>query len=288
MPAINESSAIYLPNRMLSQHQAVLTLIKSRIESPELNKLNWLDLACGQGQIIANCEYIFSPECCRKIEYTCVDAIQKYCLQAELIARKVFYDAKPIVCDIDKCFELKELKEKFFDIITLTNSVHEMTPQQIANIFVTSISKLKQEGLMFIYDMESLQNPELGAIPWEGKDIEKVFHDVFRAAGVSAYFPTVAIWPHKTCKGWNIQIERKYLKIPQRTLESKRVQMLDVASKGIQDILERKLIKIHRALSSAARYGLDVGEEQKEIVELLYEYWAISRALNIPLKIPVR
>jgi ubiquinone/menaquinone biosynthesis C-methylase UbiE len=39
---------------MLTQHQAALTLLQRLLADPGVSQLNWLDLACGKGQIITH------------------------------------------------------------------------------------------------------------------------------------------------------------------------------------------------------------------------------------------
>lgn len=287
MPSIFDSSAVYHPGRVLPQHQAVLTLIKDRVENPEMSKFSWLDLACGRGQIIANCNFIFSEECCQKIEYLGIDVIQEYCLQTEREACSIFQNVRTIVCEIDQ-FERFLDPHQLFDVVTLTNTVHEITPEQIAKTFVAGLCRLKYNGIMFIYDMESLPDPELGAIPWDGKDIEQVFHSVLKVAGIKTYYPAVSIWPHKSCKCWHMQINRSHLKITPKALKARRKQMIDIASDKLRFLLKKRLIDIHQALSAACRYGAESDEEQIEIERLLYYFWSISRALGNHIKIPLR
>ena len=54
MTGIADSSAFRDRERLLSQHQAALTLLQARLSTPGAPQLRWLDLACGRGQIIVS------------------------------------------------------------------------------------------------------------------------------------------------------------------------------------------------------------------------------------------
>lgn len=60
MPAISDSSAVLDDARVLSQHQAALTVLKVKILAADTAPKRWLDLACGQGQIIRHLADSFS------------------------------------------------------------------------------------------------------------------------------------------------------------------------------------------------------------------------------------
>lgn len=284
MPSLAASSAEFAVDRIWPQHQAVLTLIKDRVEDPHKDSFKWLDLGCGRGQILANIGRVLSRDSCSKIQYTGFDVVQDHCLQAEKFAKDLFADAQIQVCDIEK-FELYLGTDELFDAVTLTNTVHEITPEQVAATFVAALCRVNGDGFVFMYDMESLPRLELGAVPWLGKEIEHVFHRLLESAGETIYLPTVSTWPHKSCVGWNLQINRNHLQIPTETLNSRRVVMESGASQIIRELLAKRLLDIHQALTVASRYGLESGEEHTEIQRLTYDFWAIARVLGFPLNL---
>jgi ubiquinone/menaquinone biosynthesis C-methylase UbiE len=284
MPSLAASSSELSVGRVWPQHQALLTLIKDRVENPNRRSFKWLDLACGRGQILTNIGHVLSPENCSKIEYRGFDVVQGYCLQAERIAKEFFPNAQIQVCEIDK-FELHLEPEESFDAITLTNTVHEITPEQVAAIFVSTLCRVNDDGIVFMYDMESLPALELGAIPWLGKEVEQVVHRLLLEAGENTYRPTVATWPHKTCIGWNIQLNRSHLTVTPDAVQSRRAEMIKGASGLIRDLLGKRLLDINQALSSVSRYAEGDGAEQSDVQRLAYDFWAISRALGLPLRV---
>lgn len=284
MPSLANSNADFAPDRVWPQHQAALTLIKNRIEDPGLVSFSWLDLACGRGQILANIGRVLSKESCAKIRYEGFDVVQEFCLKAERLANSFFSTARIQVSEIDK-FELLLEPNEQFDVITLTNSVHEISPSQVASTLVSALSRANERGIVFVYDMESLPNLELGAIPWLGAEIEQVLHCLLREAGETSYLPTVATWPHKSCIGWHLQVNRGHIRVSEAELRSRRGAMVEAATGVIRALLEKRLLDIHQALTALSRYGSGSAEETIEIQRLTYDYWAISRALGGPLVI---
>ena len=282
MPSLADSNADYVPDRVWPQHQAALTLIKHRIEDPNLTSFSWLDLACGRGQILANIGRVLSKETCAKIRYEGFDVVQEFCLKAEQLANTYFLSARIQVSEIDK-FELLLEPDDQFDVVTLTNTVHEISPQQVAGTLVSALSRANPSGILFMYDMESLPNLELGAVPWQGAEIEQILHCLLRAAGETSYLPTVATWPHKSCVGWHLQVNRGHIQVSGDDLKMRRGQMLEAATNVIRALLEKRLLDVHQALTALSRYGSGSGEETLEIQRLTYDYWAISRALGGPL-----
>lgn len=285
MACIADSSAIFNSTSTFPQHQALLTLIKDRIENPNKNIFQWLDLACGRGQILANLSQEFSENCCKKIEYFGIDIVEKYCRQIEKIAQSQMLNAKTEVCDIVQFDRILKSAQKF-DAVTMTNSLHEITPKNLAATFVSGIARLKPDGFFFLYDMESLAEPELGAIPWQGKDIERIFHDLLIEAGTSNYLPSVSLWKHSSCTGWHIQICRNHLCITDEVFKKNRDNLVEKATNSIRKLLILRLLDLEQILSSIARCGAE-GQEKKEIKKKLYDFFAIYSALKMNYELPL-
>jgi ubiquinone/menaquinone biosynthesis C-methylase UbiE len=49
-----DAKATLNKERLFAQHQAALTILQRELDSPKIKKYNWLDLACGKGQIIVH------------------------------------------------------------------------------------------------------------------------------------------------------------------------------------------------------------------------------------------
>jgi hypothetical protein len=63
-----------------------LTLLGSLVSNPAHQTVNWLDLACGEGQILTGMHNGFAEEDRRKIAYTGFDRMDAYLRATEKIA----------------------------------------------------------------------------------------------------------------------------------------------------------------------------------------------------------
>jgi hypothetical protein len=50
----------------------------------------------------------------------------------------------------------------------------------------------------------------------------------------------------------------------------------------IQVILKRKLAQTRKALEALTRFGSETGQEAADKEKLLFDFWAITRALEVP------
>lgn len=279
---IADSAAVLLRGRVLAQHQSALVLVRERTQNPDVKKLKWLDLACGRGQILVNVENVIPEKRRQKIDYLGFDVSLEHARDTEKRACSLFSNGRVKICEL-ACFENFLDDGESFDFITLTNTVHEISPEDLARTIVAALCRAKPDGCVFLYDMETLPTFELGAIPWSGEEVESIIHQILTAAGVPAEaLPDVAIWPHKSCQCWNLQVHRNHF--AEVDLVKKREAMIAIATRSIRSLLEEKLLATSTALDSAARFGSETTDEEREILRLLYDYWAISRALGLPVE----
>ena len=276
---IADSSAV-LQDRVLVQHQAALSVIRSFTQDPSLDEVIWLDLACGRGQILVNVENAIPQERRAKVSYIGVDISNAYAREAKERASRLFGSARVEVCDIQN-FERVLGNSEAFHVITFTNTVHEIHPEDLADALVSLLCRLAPGGCLFAYDMERLPVPELGAVPWKGIEVEKIFHAILRQIGVQeSALPDVAVWPHRTCSCWNLQLHRHHIDIDD--LGALREGMTLAAATSIREILGEKLVETYTALSTACEYGCETEGERVSVQALLFEFWAIARALGLP------
>jgi hypothetical protein len=165
-----------------------------------------------------------------------------------------------------------------FDLITLTNTVHEVLPVQLASVLIESIERLTITGCLFVYDMESVEPPELGAVPWTSGEIAKILESLLASLGIVGYEPAVGQWRHRNCDAWNVQIYRNHLSVSAATLAANRNQAHDRTAATIRQLLSDKLEQCSKALEKLTEYGAETADEQNEKGRLLYEFWALSRA----------
>lgn len=168
MSSIADSSAVLEPDRMLAQHQAALTLLQGMLDDPHHQNVRWLDLACGKGQIISHLDRNLTPRARTKLSFVGYDIENHHTRTAQQIAERM----QLAHCDFDvgdlAAFHRSEKTAGPWDFITLTNTVHEIRPQSLASLLMECIARLDTSGCLFVYDMDRLSTPELGAVLWTG------------------------------------------------------------------------------------------------------------------------
>jgi len=277
--SIADSDAFFDPERMLAQHQAALTLLQGMLSDPHKPLISWLDLASGRGQIISHLKKNLSETERKKIAYQGYDIDNSHSRTAAKIAESMGLAKYG--------FEIGEIRQFWergstggpFDFITLTNTVHEIQPQCLAEILARCVERLSTNGRLFIYDMEKLPVPELGAVLWTAAEIKTILTDLFRALGSVNYEPSVGTWTHRTCNGWNAQLIRSHMQLPEK-VHDRSAEAITLTAKRIALLLEHKLKVTKTALESLTRFGAETEEEASNKEGLLFQFWALSRALE--------
>jgi SAM-dependent methyltransferase len=281
MPSIADSDAVFDRERMLAQHHAAVTLLQGILSNPNVKQVRWLDLACGRGQIIAHLQNNLSPEERAKLHFVGYDIDNNNTRHAQKIAHSL---------GLAKCefgigeltgFSRDERTNGPWDFITLTNTVHEINPASLARILVAGIERLGDTGCLFVYDMDRLSTPELGAVLWTGPEATVILGTLCNALGCAGYKPPVGTWPHRSCNGWNAQIQRAHMQLPS-DWKSRLEAAVDATAKCIEDVLKQKLIEVRKALEGLTLFGPETEEEAGDKEKLLYDFWAIFRALEVP------
>ncbi len=280
MITIADSTAFRDAQRVLPQHQAALTLLQARLSAPDTHRLSWLDLACGRGQIIVSLDENLSAEAREKIEYWAYDLNQDFVRETRKTAERLGFASLETrvgeLSDFDRILPAN----LFFDFITLTNTIHEIEPIHLSNLLVRCLVRLTDTGTLFIYDMDRIKPPELGALPWSRDDIRRILCRMLDALGATAYRPEVGLWNHRTCNGWNVPLQRQHLNVSRVDAEVKVNTAVQETGDEILQILKRRLVECRASLETLTLYGAETSEEQDEKEGLLFEFWALSRALE--------
>lgn len=280
MTPIADSNAVRDRDRVLPQHQAALTLLQARLSTPSATQVRWLDLACGRGQILASLDANLSDQARSKLEYWAYDLNSDYSRETMRTAQVLgFASLEFRVGDLTNFTHLLPADTRF-DFITLTNTVHEFEPSQLARLLVDALSRLTDVGTLFIYDMERIVPPELGAVPWTRDEIRGIIFCILDALGASEYRPEVGLWVHRTTNGWNVQLQREHLGILQDAIAERMETAVAAGTGVIAAALSRRLDECRRALETLTRYGAATAEEEDDKQRLLFEFWALSRALG--------
>jgi 2-polyprenyl-3-methyl-5-hydroxy-6-metoxy-1,4-benzoquinol methylase len=260
--SIADSSAFRDDGRILPQHQAALTLLQSCLSAPDTKRVVWLDLACGRGQIIASLDDNLSESARSKIEYWAYDLDQRFARETRKTAERMgFAKFEARVGDLAD-FNRILPSEIYFDFITLTNTVHEVEPDSLANILVNCVGRLSDMGILFIYDMERITPLELGALPWSRDDIRRIVHRMIEALGSMSYRPEIGRWTHKSCNGWNVQIQKQHLNSGncEKNIETNAIEKTRTE---IADVLSKRLVDCRMSLEMLTMYGPETAKEQE-------------------------
>lgn len=280
MTTIADSNAFRDPGRVLPQHQAALTLLQDRLSAPGISRVSWLDLACGRGQIIVSLDENLSAEARAKIEFWAYDLDNNFARETKRTAKRLgFASLKTSIgtlSDFDRILPAHEL----FDFITLTNTVHEIEPIGLARLLLSCIKRLTDAGSLFMYDMERIRPPELGALPWNRDDIRRIVHCMLDAIGASTYRPEVGLWNHRTCNGWNVQLQRQHLNVSRADVAAKLESAVELTRTEVLQLLHRRQVECCASLETLTMYGAETAEEQDDKERLLFEFWALCRALE--------
>jgi SAM-dependent methyltransferase len=278
--SIADSSSFRDDARVLVQHQFALALLQERLADPNVRVLRWLDLACGRGQLLAGVRYGLSENARSKIDYFGYDIRHDYVQQADGLAGKLGLHSH--LCQVGALAHFPTIYDgsRHFDFISLTNTVHEVQPAQLSSILIEALARLTDAGCLFMYDMETIQPFELGAVPWNTGEVRQILNSLLSGLGRSDYEPVVGPWPHRSCCGWSAQIHRQHLGISDAQILKLRTHAVEQASNKVTALLRAKLASCKDALDQLTTHPPEVGAEENAREKLLYEFWAVSRALE--------
>lgn len=276
MGSIGDSSAVSDEERQFSQHQALITILQGKVGNPKLATFSWLDLACGKGQVISHLETNLDNTIRAKIKYFGYDIKDDYLKHAQAKASKLNLNDFSF-----KTGELANFSKIYdstckFDCITLINVLHEIEPSILTTLLFESVMRLSDDGVLFIYDMEQINPPELGAIPWNSMEIETILRTFFKSMGVELS-PIVGKWKHKTCMAWNLQLHRDYVNITADEMIEKWDSIFNDTNETINSLIDAKYAACKDALESMTVCGASIAVEEEESLENLYNFWALSR-----------
>ncbi len=283
MSKIADSDSILDIRRILPQHQAALTLLNGKLQNPSLTRLDWLDLACGKGQIISQLNENLSIEHRGRLHYIGYDINPMDTKTAERIADGLQLASYNFQHGDLANFNSILKPDKKFDFITCTNTAHELQPGAFASLILNAFYLLTDNGEFFIYDMESLSKPELGALPWRGAEIQKLLNTIFETIGTK-FKVQPSVWTHSTCKGWSITIQRNYVSERNDYIFGLQNSLASNTESIIDEILDNRLKECNKALDTFCRFGTESVDDAHDKTLSLYEYWAINRSMEMRKK----
>jgi SAM-dependent methyltransferase len=279
MSSISDSSAVLEKKRLLPQHQAALTLIQGQVVKPNIASFSWLDLCCGKGQIIINLEDNFAENLRQKIEYHIQDINEEYLKVTQKNAEELkFKKVESYTTDIYKFSSVVPVKLNH-DFITIINAVHEISPSFLPELIFECLIRLAPSGTLYIYDMETINPLELGAITWTREEIQELVNTILNGITVANYQPNANRWHHSTCNAWSFEIQKEFL-IETSDFEKRKKEIIERANDKVTEILKRKLSSCNLALESYTKYGTETQEDEQKRTQLLFDFYSLNRILN--------
>lgn len=277
--SIADSSAVRLPGKVLAQHHTAITLLGEMLAGTQPgDSLDWLDLACGRGQMITNLkETIPDGQMRSKIRYLGFDIANDYTRETEKLAATLKLGAvDTLVGQLDH-FPGIVRPEKKFSFITFTNVVHEIQPTLFGALLLELIRRMKPDAKLYVYDMETLPEPELGAVTWDAADVKRLLSFIFKELGGQAVPPSVPRWPHSSCMAWSINFSRERLDVNAQLFDQVLPELTTKTGQFIKKLFKEKLRRTTEALQDITKYGGQTAEEQKKKINLLFDYWSLSQ-----------
>ena len=220
------------------------------------------------------------PELRGKIGYHAYDIENQHTRISEKIAKGLNFRGVHVEVGEMEHFGKIFPAEQKFSFISFTNTVHELRPTMIGSLLVALLLRLSGNGILYIYDMETLPTPELGAVPWDGDDFKKLLIGIFADLGCQAIPLLVQRWEHSSCSGWSVNLHRNHLQVSDDKIVAGSDKAIDGAKATIAQILAFRLHTTAEALEALTRFGPDNEEEKRRMTKLLYDFWSLERALK--------
>ncbi|WP_171629822.1 class I SAM-dependent methyltransferase [Paenibacillus plantarum] len=273
-----DATAYYDKDRLLSQHHAILTVLKGILDNPCLSQYKWLDIGCGKGQILANLNERLNATSMSKLLYNGYDIENDNTRTTRSIAADLKLKNRFEVGDIHN-FDRIITEDEKFEFITLTNTVHEIDPRTLSNILYESIIRLEEKGHLFVYDMETLPiaEQELGAVTWKAHEILQIINTLLRSINVTAYTPSPGRWNHKSCHGWDVHLQREYFGVDNTLISAKKEDILYNVNVKIVELIDMKYLEIKNVLESFTDRAPQTKEDEEVRTRALYDFWALTR-----------
>ncbi|MEI2397017.1 class I SAM-dependent methyltransferase [Paenibacillus phytohabitans] len=277
--AIGDSSAVYSEKRVFSQHQSALTLLQHQFSKVLNDNYLWLDLAAGKGQIISSLEDIINPSIMPKIVYHAFDANQIFLDVAMVKASKIDLKADRFIGQMENFPRLVDETPQY-NFVSLINVVHEIGPYLFAEVLFEALIRLKEDGVIYVYDMEAIDPLEVGALPLNQLEVLKILETFYSSLGTSLT-PNVSKWQHSTTTSWNFTISIKDLNVSRDSLKENKDQIISSTRQFIQVLIEEKFTRCIRQLDLYTKHQTELVGDDASKIRLLYEFWALNRLRGV-------
>jgi SAM-dependent methyltransferase len=198
--------------RVTNEHREVCAfLLKTLLDTaPSGDPVVWVDLGCGEGDVLAVIRAGIPDDLRRRMWYVGCDASDVTRARAQVASSGLDGRSQCIEGDLTSETTFRSIVQATGDVsmVTLTNVIHEIRPPSaLPSVLARALLLLKPDGYLVAYDMERLSAgdiwDETEAVTWAFDEIEGMVQMFCRALGVTDG-STVVHWKHHSTTGWTL------------------------------------------------------------------------------------
>ena len=158
--------------------------------------------------------------------------------------------------------------------------IHELDPLKIFGLITKAITLLNDNGLLFIFDCETIKSPELNSIPWEASEFSSLIGMIFKYFAGCNPADWIASYTLSSTIAWELSFSRNYINIPNEDLITLFTRSKNEARELVFEILNSKKGTCHDNLVALSRSVAETGKESQEAPHALHVFWAVSHYLE--------
>lgn len=260
-------------------------IIEKRRPSRAAAPIRWLDLCCGNGNILSQFGESHQDHM-PQVEYYGYDIDRKNIDECREIIRKNNLDRRLAHVKVEVVnLDISPIPgKKKFDIITLLNVLHEINPFNIFSLLKKAMERCKKNGVILIVDMCCLPHLEWKAATWTKEGLKELVSYFLRGdketCNIKESTCEIAVYPKKvevfSLRLWRNKVEEKLIDIWDQKQEEKKQKKI------IFNYLKKKKEKLARQLYNIYDERSNIKDEKgyKNItLKILWEYWWVCEIL---------
>ena len=217
----------------LNQDIIVATAMKAWWQANPQLPFRWLDVCCGEGDILETLPTLIGADNVKRVEYSGYELQHLFVRKCKKRVLELRLAGEVITGQLDKFSPHFQQKHGTFSCVSLINSLHELPNTQVSRLLLDMISCCAVGGFVYVFDLAALRfhEPELGATPWKYQDIAELLSVLSKQLGVGNP-PVVS---QIADKAWFFQL----YKAPE--MDDAIRQNADKIVKRLDDVVERTL-----------------------------------------------